>query len=242
MHTLISSQCHLLSNQFYCFYSMRLLAIRSPIHHINLSPISMSIETQPMAPKTPAITLLDSFKEAEPRCKMCSAIPWNDVFAKLSWFQCSRQDCNRCYPDDREKPSRESGHCSFEHYDSFAKLEQSADNGCQLCRVLFMELVYKYRKIKTWETGALKVVLRQGECEIDSTGCYNSTRLPTFSLVFPFELENDYRFHVNKDMRVTRQSVNLDASLPSVPKGYLNLINGNYTPTYTASSYKLTFC
>ncbi|CAG7559488.1 unnamed protein product [Fusarium equiseti] len=90
-----------------------------------------------------------------------------------------------------------------------------------------MELVYKHRKIKTWKTGALKVVLSQGKCDIDSTGRYSSTRLPTLRLSFPFELEDEDKFHIGNEMCVTRQSVNLDAPLPSTPKGYLKFMNGH---------------
>jgi len=52
--------------------------------------------------------------------------------------------------------------------------------------------------------------------------------------------EKTKRFRAGKEMRVTRQSINSDARLPSAPDDYSNFMTGNHPPACTDVSHKLT--
>jgi hypothetical protein len=177
--------------------------------------------------------------EPEPRCAKCSAIQWHDEFTELRWMQCSREDCDKCYPEGKEESTYgfKNGKYSFEHYESFVQLEESAENGCQFCRVLFMTLVYRYRNVKTWTTGALRVDLLQGT--FNTMTFEYSPRWPPIIALSPIaklslssEFPRKSDVVISEDLRLRSQDIDVGEPLPIGPEGHSSIVNGNYQRTY----------
>ncbi|KAH7187718.1 heterokaryon incompatibility protein-domain-containing protein [Fusarium oxysporum] len=89
--------------------------------------------------------------QSGPRCEKCSLIDWKSHFTRPRPSQ-SPQFMDH----DEETTVRRT----FHHYDSFLKLETSADNGCQLCRVILMSLADHYTDLETWVAGTLQVNIK----------------------------------------------------------------------------------
>lgn len=104
--------------------------------------------------------------QSGPRCEKCSLIDWKSHFTRLGVFQCLTKDCHECRPRPSQSPQfmdhdeETTVRRTFHHYDSFLKLETSADNGCQLCRVILMSLADHYTDLETWVAGTLQVNIK----------------------------------------------------------------------------------